>query len=218
MATGFSRARLRPALLLALLAAASHAAPAPAEDVDPWSFLELVRDGLTAASPVTADFVQTFTPSGFATGDQESGTLAMRLPECLRWDYMEPFPKVFLLRDQFAYSWNPGEGSGRRQPIDSHDRFGLDLLRLSVEGLRKSYGVTLLERQGDRLGLRLVPRDDSTGIREATLELDLAGRTIHSLAYVDSEGNRTRFDLAAYRPAANTDELFEPPPLEWLEN
>lgn len=206
-------------LLAALPLAASEADEA-------WSRLSAVRGGLAAASPLETDFVQSFTPSGFSMADEERGVLAMRLTgadrpdECVRWDYEEPFPKGFLLCDRIAWSWNPGEQSGRRQTVARADSFGLDLLRLSVDQLRASYEASIGATDGERFEIRLVPISNSAAaeIRDAVLTVDGASRRLLSLAYHDADGNLTRFDLGDYRAVDDPDELFSPPDgLDWLD-
>ncbi len=215
---------IRTAALIAALIAAPLAAT---DEPDAWSHVVAVREGLTAASPLAADFVQSFTPSGFSVADEESGVLAMRLvgagadgTECVRWDYQEPFAKGFLLCDRVAWAWNPGEQTGRRQVIARADEFGLDLLRLSVEQLRLSYDASVAAREGDRIEVRLEPTSESAAaeIRDASLELDRESRRLLTLSYHDVEGNLTRFTLGDYRPIADPEAFFTPPgDLDWLE-
>ena len=96
------------ALMLTLLPAGALA------NDNPWDALESLRGGLRAQSPLQADFVQTYTPAGFTDGESEQGRVAISLPQCLRWDYAEPFPKSFTLGGETAWFWNPGEPKGHR--------------------------------------------------------------------------------------------------------
>ncbi len=225
------RTPARRSLFLAALTAACLTAPAPgaADEADAWAELTAVRARLTSASPLAADFVQTYTPSGFSAADEESGVLSMRLAgtgsqsaeECVRWDYTEPFPKGFLLCGRVAWAWNPGEESGRRHAVARSDSFGLDLLRLSVDQLRGSYRAALAGRDGDRVEIRLVPTGSAAAaeIREASLELDSASRRLVALGYHDVEGNLTRFTLGEYRSVDDPGALFTPPAdIAWLED
>lgn len=200
-----------------------------AQDAEAWQRLAEVRSGLAAASPLATDFVQRYTPAGFSVADEESGVLAMRLAaagaegsaECVRWDYAEPFPKGFLLCDRVAWTWNPGEESGRRHVVASSDTFGLDLLRLSVDQLRASYSATLVASGDDRARIELVPTGAAAAaaIRDATLEIDVDERRLLALSYHDVEGNLTRFELGDYRAVDQPAAVFTPPEgVVWLEN
>lgn len=224
MTTPGLRAAFPPAVAAVLLLGPT---PVSGEDAA-WSHLAAVRSALASASPLAANFVQSYTPSGFSVADEESGVLAMRLvgsgsdptEECIRWDYTEPFPKGFLLCDRIAWTWNPGEESGRRHVVASSDTFGLDLLRLSVDQLRLSYDADVAARDGGRVEVRLVPTGGAAAaeIRDASLELDSESRRLLSLSYHDVEGNLTRFTLGDYRSIDRPETLFTPPAdLLWLD-
>ncbi len=188
-------------------------------------FLGEVRDQLRARSPLAADFTQTFVPSGFSSGDTESGTLYIDLPRCLRFEYQKPFPKNFLLCGDWVYTWNPGDPSGRRFLVNDSEAAGIDLLRLEVEALKGHYRAELGAGDASRTVIRLIPTDGAADIREASVEVgkteNSSGTTetpsLLALAYVDRSGNRTRFEIAGYRKLA-TKADFETPPLEWLED
>ena len=127
-----SHRRIVGCLSLALLVLVGGAA-AGAEE--PWGLLERVRDELTR-SPRQADFVQSYIPAGFSSGEQEEGRIFIALPDCVRWDYQSPYAKSFLLCEETVWTWNEGETSGRRQQLVADEQQGLDLLRLSIESLR----------------------------------------------------------------------------------
>ncbi len=95
------------ALLAVFASAGSAAAAEPAAGGDPWLTLERVRASLIEDGPAGAEFVQTYVPAGFSTGEEERGRLALALPDCLRWDYEEPYPKSFLLCGEEAFYLEP---------------------------------------------------------------------------------------------------------------
>jgi hypothetical protein len=181
-----------------------------------WELLDELRGRLVADSPIVVDFSQTFTPSGFASGDVESGTVAFDLPDCARWDYFEPFSKSFLLCGNVAYAWNPGETSGRRYEIDQEEQEGLDLLRLDVAELQGRF-VAEVEIRGEVLFVRLEPISNRDLLKEATLALSGDASRLVSISSLDREGNRTVFELGEPRSHDSVG-AFVPPPLEWLEN
>lgn len=213
-------------LLLVLAVPAVSPATGRPEAASAWNLLTSVRDSLTEAGPTRAEFLQSYVPAGFSTGEEERGILSLDLPDCLRWDYSEPYPKSFLLCGDTAWYWNPEDGEGRRYPVDRAEEPGLDLVLLGVDQLRQRYEI---ERRGgdDRAGgdhgggdgvtLELTPAEDSARLRSATLVVDPGTRRIVRLSYVDPEGNLTRFDLEAYR-ALDDDSVFEPPAgIEWVD-
>src|SRR4029077_19264540 len=152
-------------LLLALTAAGVCAQ----EAADPWATLQGVRKSLVEAGPTGAAFVQTYVPAGFNSGDQESGTLALALPDCLRWDYLKPYPKSFLLCGGVAHSWNPEDKTGRRYQVDRKNEPGLDLLLLGVEDLKRRYTATTRPADGGRIQITLSPRQKVEELADAIL-------------------------------------------------
>jgi outer membrane lipoprotein-sorting protein len=190
---------------------------APSAAADSWTRIEGLRKALAEDGALVAHFTQSYVPGGFSSGESESGTLYLALPDCLRWDYDEPYPKSFLLCGQDVYSWNRGESLGRRSRVDAREEVGLDLLLLSVEELRSRYqanpGATAEE-------ISLVTLRAPAGApAQATLRVDAAGRRLTGLSYVDREGNQTRFELSDYRPRkADERDVFQPPAkISWQE-
>ena len=209
------RARLRTFLAsAALLAGVGWAAPAAAQE-DPWRLLAAVRERL-AAEPRIADFVQTYTPAGFSSGESESGTVAFDLPERVRWDYTEPYPRSYLVDGGIVYAWSDGDEAGRRLALDSAEAQHLDLLRLDAAQLAQRY---VAERAtgatGSGVEVVLTPLAPGSEIAEARIAVG-PELTLTSLSYSDREGNATRFELSPTRRLDDPSRLV-PPPLEWRE-
>lgn len=200
------------AICLCLSGQASSQAPPTADDA--WSALANLRNNLVDRGPQRVDFTQTFTPAGFKEGDEEHGQLSISLPDCLRWDYASPYPKVYLLCGDEVYSWNPGEPSGRRYPVDAEQAPGLDLLRMRVEALRQRYAAHLA-RDGQRLSVTLTPLQAVADIRDATFEFDSVDKGLMALSYHDQEGGLTRFQFADYRPLGDLAVFSPPSDLGW---
>jgi outer membrane lipoprotein-sorting protein len=200
-------------VILALLAApAAAATPAAA---DPWALLVEVRRELAEAGPLQADFVQTYVPAGFQTGESESGQLHLALPDCLRWDYREPYAKSFLLCGGVVHAWNAEDKAGRRYAVDRRNEPGMDLLLLSVDDLRRRYRASRRDGPDGAVEIALAPLGEAPELRDALLVVDRAARRLREVSYRDREGNQTRFAISAYRSLAHRD-LFTPPDgIEW---
>jgi outer membrane lipoprotein-sorting protein len=191
-----------------------------AESPDPWAVLDTARESLASAGAQRAEFVQTFVPAGFSSGEEESGRVALNLPECLRWDYDEPFPKSFLICGDEVWSWNPEDRRGQRGSVDRESQPGLDLLLLPLEDLSGRYEAEVVGTEAGRVTVELLPTSrlaDLTELTEATLVVDTEADRLVELAYRDREGNRTRFVLSGYEPVEEVG-LFEAPSwIEWEE-
>lgn len=215
------RDRIVPRLVFPWLLSAtllSLVPPAAASDDDAaWRVLSEVRSSLTEAGPIRAEFSQTFIPAGFSTGDVESGTLAIHLPDCLRWDYAEPYPKAFLLCGETAHLWNPEDATGRRYTVDRDREPGLDLVLLGIDQLEERYRVSREEDTDGRVTVHLIPKEATGSITEATMTVDSRTDRLSQLSYTDDEGNVTRFEIGGYEPLAE-DGTFSPPGgIEWTE-
>jgi outer membrane lipoprotein carrier protein len=92
-----------------------------------------------------ARFTETY--SGAGINRTESGTLLMKKPGRMRWDYDQPRPKLFLTDGHTAWFYVPGEKQVRRTPVKQ-----LDDLRSPLSYL---LGKTKLEKELD--GLSLAP-------------------------------------------------------------
>src|ERR1039457_5102956 len=66
-----------------------------------------------------ARFTETY--SGAGINRTESGTLLMKKPGRMRWDYDQPRPKLFLTDGHTAWFYVPGEKQVRRTPVKQLD-------------------------------------------------------------------------------------------------
>lgn len=192
------------------------AAPGSASAQEAWQALEGVRASLAAAGPTGARFVQHYVPAGFSTGERENGTLSLALPDCLRWDYQQPYAKGYLLCGGVAHQWNPEDGTGQRFQIDRKNEPGLDLLLLSVGDLRSRYRAT--SRRGDGgVTVTLTPLRNLETLVEATLVVDPKTQRLVEVSYRDREGNRTRFEISGYHSLPRRGQFAPPKDVRWEE-
>lgn len=199
-----------------LLASASPGAAADAAS-DPWTVLDRLRRELAAGGPLLGDFVQTFTPAGFSSGETESGRLALSMPDCLRFDYLEPYRKSFLVCGARAWSWVEGEPRGQRVAIDASREMGLDLLLLPASELARRYRATAAPRSGGEVELALEPLDAAAPLIAANLAVASTPARPSGLDYRDREGNVTGFRFSNWRALDDSDAFSPPPGIEWSE-
>lgn len=204
---------LRVTLALGLTAGFAAALDTP----DPWTSLDRVRGRMSAAGALRADFVQTYLPAGFTAGDAESGRVALALPDCLRWDYLEPYPKSFLICGARAHSWVEGEPRGQRTTIAARHEMGLDLLLLPLAELRGRYRATAQTSSLGGLEIALEPLDPASPLVAVQLAFDAGEERLISLEYRDREGNVTSFRFTGYRPLDDPEAFAPPPGLDWQE-
>jgi outer membrane lipoprotein carrier protein len=88
-----------------------------------------------------ADFVESY--SGAGVERQESGTLSLKRPGRMRWDYRTPTEKLFVSDGKTAFFYVPGERQARKTEVKK-----LDDLR---SPLRYLLGKTKLEKEFENL-------------------------------------------------------------------
>ncbi|HEX3553579.1 MAG TPA: outer membrane lipoprotein carrier protein LolA [Thermoanaerobaculia bacterium] len=216
----------RAILLLSTLALFAGIGLAAAEEVDPWAALKTVRQSLVDAGPTGASFTQTYVPSGFSSGEKESGKLALALPDCLRWDYTAPYPKSFLICGGVLHAWNEEDKTGRRYRVDRKNEPGLDLLLLGVDELKERYRANGRTVAGGKVEIALFPKEakgdkadkaKTAELTDATLTVDPATKRVTGIAYHDREGNLTRFDIADYQDLPRQGRFTPPAGIKWEE-
>ncbi len=203
-------------LLLGILGLSLGGSTLRAQGDEAWQALERYRAGLHEDSPFSASFTQSFLPSGFSTAETESGVLALSLPECLRWDYDDPFPKSFILCGDVLHYWNPEDEEGHREELDARRQPGLDLLLLEADELRDRYVAELLESGDDGVAVQLTPLEENDIVSVAVLRLDARLRRLTELIYTDPDGNRTSFRITDYVSGLELGRFNPPQDREWL--
>src|SRR5579864_3502067 len=137
------RARLKPCpvprLVVLASIAISCAMSLAAEDVH--AIADRIDQRYNHLQTLQARFTETYSGAGMTR--TESGTLLLKKPGRMRWDYDQPRPKLFIADGQTAWFYVPGERQARRTPVKQ-----LDDLRSPVRYL---LGKTKLEKELDGL-------------------------------------------------------------------
>lgn len=143
-----------------------------------------------------ARFTETYTGAGISR--TESGTLLLKKPGRMRWDYDQPRPKMFLTDGQMAWFYVPGEHQARRTPVKQ-----LDDLR---SPLRYLLGKTKLDKELEGLSvaadqkpafagdvmLRGIPKGMSDRVEQTLLEVSTDG-LITRIVVEEIDGSTTEF-------------------------
>lgn len=165
-----------------------------------------------------AQFTETYTGAGMSR--TESGTLLLKKPGRMRWDYDQPRPKLFLTDGQTAWFYVPGEHQARRTPVKQ-----LDDLR---SPLRYLLGKTKLEKELDGLSLapdqkpvvagdvvlRGVPKGMRDRVEQTLLEVSPDGLIVR-IVVQELDGSTTEFRFLQQKEnveIADAQFHFVPPP------
>ena len=150
----------------------------------------------------------------------ESGTLWLKKPGRMRWEYHSPREKLFLIDSQHAYFYVTGEHQARKTPLKNLDDIrsplryllGKTKLEKELEGLSLAPDLTPLQ-PGDVV-LRGVPKAMKDRITSVVLEISPA-HEIHRILIHGVDDTVTDFRFSQLEPNAPVqDSLFRftPPP------
>jgi outer membrane lipoprotein carrier protein len=184
----------KPQLLVPALALAFSLTALAQPDVH--SLADAVDARYNHIRTLKAQFTETYSGSGATR--TESGTLLLKKPGSMRWDYTEPRPKVFLTDRKTAWFYVPGENQVRRMPVKQ-----LDDLR---SPLRYLLGKTKLEKEFDNLHISVnekptspgnivlegIPKGMAERVARTLLEVTPAG-SIQRIVAEEMDGSVTEF-------------------------
>lgn len=205
------------ALLLSSYAfAADDAAKALAEKVDQrYNNLRAMK----------ADFTQTF--NGMGVSKTETGTLSLKRPGKMRWDYRTPREKLFVSDGKTAYFYVPGDKQARRAPVKNIDdlrtplRFLLGKARLQKEfdDLAIVNGAKL--RNSANFVIGGTPKHMADRISRVLFEITKDGQ-IQFISIEEIDGSLTEFSFSNIQEnleLADSNFKFNPPPgIELVES
>lgn len=164
-----------------------------------------------------ASFSESYRGNGISR--DESGTLYLKRPGKMRWDYTQPRAKLFLTDGKVAWFYVPGEQQARRAPIKALDdlrsplRYLLGRTKLAKEfaGLSLAPDATPLEA-GDVV-LRGVPKNMEDRVSQVLLEIT-PDRHIRAITIEEVDGSTTQFRLTDQKEnvaVADQHFAFKPP-------
>ena len=211
----FSPVCVHAALALLTCASATSAQNNDSTSQDAWQTLTSMRNAISHASR-SIPFEQTYVPAGFSSGDLETGVAAFDLPQCVRWDYLDPDPRSYLLCEDTVWTWNEGEDSGRRTQLESDDSGPFELWLAEVDDLKRRYDAEVKTINSDNVQIRVRPTREA-GFDYAEIVLNGRDHLPLRFEYRDFEGNLTSFDFAEGRLLDAGDARFQPPALEWID-
>jgi outer membrane lipoprotein carrier protein len=171
-------------------------------------------------SSMSADFTETYTSAG--TSRSESGTLLLKKPGKMLWQYSAPHAKVFLSDGKTAYFYVPGEAQGRKMPVKKLDDFRSPLrYLLGHTQLDKEFtSLKLISSENGTVTLEGMPKGMSDQVQSVRLEIrgaDIVGIRIEQLdgsvtefAFRNEQDNVPAPD-AKFRPDV-------PPDTRWIES
>ena len=192
--------------LILVLTAVAAAPPAPSAE-QALTVARRVQEHHRNVRDMKGHFVQTYASGLLGRELVERGTLAIKRPDRMLWEYKEPEKKTFVSDGRKTYFYVPSDKQVVvRDASESTSDVALKLL--SGRGdLLAEFQVFAVPGAPDRV--RLTPRGEATEVREVVIEADTNGRIV-GLELVDLQGNRSRFRFDdVHENLGLSDSLFE---------
>jgi outer membrane lipoprotein carrier protein len=173
-----------------------------------------VDEHYNALQSLKAGFTEAY--EGLGIRRTESGTLLLRKPGRMKWNYNSPPGKVFLLDGKYAWFYTRGDAQVQRLPAKELNdlRSPLRFLLGHTELEKELTGLAVVGGPDDELTLTGIPKGEEDRVRRITLTVTPAG-VITALAIEEMDGALTRFTFTGEEqntpiPAATFH--FTPPP------
>lgn len=163
---------------------------------DVHSIAQRVDRHYNALHAMQVEFVETF--RGVGMDRTESGTLWIRRPGHMRWEYREPRPKLFDTDGKTAWFYAPGDRQARRtafkklEDLRSPLAYLLGRAKLEKEFDGLSLASDVVPKSSGNIVLRGVPKGLGLRVAQVLLEVTLQGR-IDRIVAEDQDRSATEF-------------------------
>jgi outer membrane lipoprotein carrier protein len=165
-----------------------------------------------------AQFSETYSGAGMRR--TESGTLELKKPGRMRWDYDEPRPKMFLTDGSTAWFYVPGERQVRRTPVKQIEdlrsplRYLLGKTKLEKEFVGLAIATDAKPVNAGDIVLRGVPKGMQERVSQTLLEVTPDG-WITRIVVEELDGSVTEFRFLQQKENVQVSDQrfkFVPPP------
>ena len=202
------------AVLVVLLASLTRAQTAS----DVHSLARAVDEHYNQLRTLEAEFSETYRGAGMER--TESGTLWLKKPGKMRWEYRSPKAKLFLSDGRNAWFYLPGDKQARRTPVrkleDLRSPLGLLLgkTRLEKELQGLGFALEVAPLNPGAVVLRGVPQAMADRVSQVLLEIS-PGHQISRVQIGEVDGSTTEYRFSHQRENVSIGDApfhFTPPP------
>ena len=201
-------------IVMAILLAATPMAAQP----DVHAVADKVDQRYNHMQTLEAQFAESYSGAGMTR--KESGTLLLKKPGRMRWDYDEPRPKMFLTDGSTAWFYVPGEKQVRRTPVKQIEdlrsplRYLLGKSKLEKEFMGLAIVTDAKPVNAGDIVLRGEPKGMQERVSETLLEVTPNGM-ITRIVVEETDGSVTEFRFLQQKEnvqIADARFKFVPPP------
>ena len=188
------------ALILAAGVGAAAMVPAPAGPaaLEVATSLQKKYDSIRDFS---ADFVHNYEGGVLRKKLSERGTVQVKKPGMMRWDYKAPEPKLFVSDGTRIYLYVPADNQVMVSPVPKENQATTAVLFLVGRGnLARDFKVSFADGGApDTYSLKLEPKLPERDYDWLQVVVDRSSYQIRSLTAADTQGGRATFLLSNFK-------------------
>jgi outer membrane lipoprotein carrier protein len=190
--------RVLPIALLLMAAAAATAGQTRPSAADT---AQVVQQKYDKVKDFTADFTHVYEGGVLKKKSTERGTVQIKKPGRMRWEYTAPEKKTFISDGAMIYSYIPADKQAIRSPVPKDDEATTAVLFLAGKGnLVRDFRIGYADPAAEgTLALRLDPKQKQNDYDWLILGVDAKTMQIRSLTAADQQGGRSTFQFSNYR-------------------
>lgn len=149
----------------------------------------------------SADFTQEYESGVLKRKITERGTLQVKKPGKMRWDYTSPEKKLFVSDGTNLYLWVPADNQVTRSAVPKQDEATTAVLFLVGKGnLTRDFNVSFLPNvPAGMYGLRLEPKLPERDYDWLELVVDQKTMQIRTLTAGDQQGGQSTFIFSKFK-------------------
>jgi outer membrane lipoprotein carrier protein len=193
-------------LLLVPIVSAGQASPSATETARALQQkYDLVKD-------FTADFTHTYEGGVLKKKTTERGSVQVKKPGRMRWEYTQPEKKTFVSDGRRIYSYVPADKQVIQSAVPSDDEATTAVLFLAGKGnLLRDFDVVFADAPAPgTVALRLNPKKKQRDYDWLVITVDRASMQIRGLTAADQQGGRSTFQFANFKENTGlADRVFE---------
>lgn len=195
-----------------------NASPPGQRPPDVHQLAQAVDEHYNHLQSLEADFTEIYRGEGVER--EESGTLSLKKPRKMRWEYRSPREKLFVSDGQSVWFYLPAEKQLRKTDLRKLDDLrspiafllGKTKLEKELQGFSKAVDKDPIN-PGDTV-MRGVPRAMTDQVSEVQLEITPSNQIVR-IVLVAQDGGTTEFRFQGWKENIALDEArfhFSPPP------
>jgi outer membrane lipoprotein carrier protein len=205
---------MRTLNLLAALAAAAGITVSGAQPSNPTAaeVAAALQKKYDAVRDFSADFTHEAEGGLLRKKTIERGTLQVKKPGRMRWDYSAPEKKLFVSDGKRMYLYVPADKQAIATPVPAADEATTAVLFLVGKGsITRDFTVSFAEGGGpDMYSLKLQPKLPERDYDWLQIVVERGTMRIRSLTAADAQGGRQTFQLSNFKENLGlADKIFE---------